>query len=225
MTRIIRPASFAAWLTVSTAGILLALTACAVPAPTPRETIPHDADTGQTIAEAREAIDAVPGISVTGFAGGGPPNVKGNTGYSVELAIDTGYTVLYGDLLVDYIVRNVWSVGEGYMPNTQIQISARTADGEPFFDLTTAGVGSAWMGGQPSAPSQHSTIIIPLAPTIPRASAIYPCSHGTVHGLATHPSPSLTESRSKTTEGLHVADVRMPYGAVTFRLTAATGRH
>lgn len=170
MTRTVRPTSFAAWLTALAAGILLALTACAVPAPTPRETIPHDADTGQTMAEAREAIDAVPGISVTGFAGGGPPNVKGNTGYSVQIAIDPGYTVLYGDLLVDYIVRNVWSVGEGYMPNTQIQISARTADGEPFFDLSTAGVGSAWMGGQPSAPSQHNTIIIPLSADDPEGA-------------------------------------------------------
>lgn len=152
------------------AGILLALTACAVPAPSPRETIPHDADSGQTIAAAREAIDAVPGVSVTDFAGGGPPNVKGNTGYAVALAIDPGYTVLYGDLLVDYIVRNVWSVGEGYMPNTQIQISATTADGEPFFDLSTAGVGSAWMGGQPSVPSQHNTIIIPLSADDPEGA-------------------------------------------------------
>ncbi len=152
------------------AGILLALTACAVPAPSPRETIPHDADSGQTITEAREAIDAVPGISVTDFAGGGPPNVKGNTGYAVALAIDPGYTVLHGDVLVDYIVRNVWSVGEGYMPNTQIQISATTADGEPFFDLSTAGVGSAWMGGQPSVPSQHNTIIIPLSADDPEGA-------------------------------------------------------
>ncbi len=152
------------------AGILLALTACAVPAPSPRETIPHDADSGQTITEAREAIDAVPGISVTDFAGGGPPNVKGNTGYAVALAIDPGYTVLHGDVLVDYVVRNVWSVGEGYMPNTQIQISATTADGEPFFDLSTAGVGSAWMGGQPSVPSQHNTIIIPLSADDPEGA-------------------------------------------------------
>ncbi len=152
------------------AGILLALTACAVPAPSPRETISHDADSGQTITEAREAIEAVPGISVTDFAGGGLPNVKGNTGYAVALAIDPGYTVLYGDLLVDYIVRNVWSVGEGYMPNTQIQISATTADGEPFFDLSSAGVGSAWMGGQASVPSQHNTIIVPLSADDPEGA-------------------------------------------------------
>lgn len=174
MTRTLRPASAAASLTASlaalAAGMLLALTACTAPAPTPRQTIPHDADTGQTIAEAREAIDAVPGISVIGFDGGGPPNVKGNTGYSIQLAIEPGYTVLYGDLLVDYIVRNIWSVGEGYMPNTQIQISARTADGEPFFDLTAAGVGSAWMGGQPSAPKQHNSIIIPLSADDPEGA-------------------------------------------------------
>jgi hypothetical protein len=150
--------------------MLLALTACTAPAPSPEQSIPHDSVTGQTIAEAREAIDAVPGISVTGFDGGGPPNVKGNTGYAVALAIDPGYTVLDGDLLVDHIVRNVWSVGEGYMPNTQIQISARTADGEPFFDLSAAGVGSAWMGGQPSAPAQHNTIIIPLSADDPEGA-------------------------------------------------------
>ncbi|MCP1412950.1 hypothetical protein [Paenarthrobacter sp. A20] len=145
------------------AGILLTLTACTVPAPSPRQTIPHDAGTGQTLAEAREAIDAVPGILVTDFAGGGPPNVKGNTGYSVAFEIDPGYAVLHGDVLVDYIVRSTWSVGEGYMPNTQIQISASTADGEPLFDLASAATGSGWIPPLSRDPSQHSTVVIPLS--------------------------------------------------------------
>ncbi|MCT9868760.1 hypothetical protein [Paenarthrobacter aurescens] len=146
------------------AGIVLTLTACTVPTPSPKQTIPHDADTGQTLAEARAAIDAVPGISVTDFVGGGPPNVKGNTGYSVAFDVDPGYTVLHGDVLVDYIVRNVWSVGEGYMPNTQIQISSTTADGEPLFDLASAATGSGWIPPLSRAPSPHSSVVIPLSP-------------------------------------------------------------
>ncbi|MGO4144619.1 hypothetical protein AB4Y77_05995 [Paenarthrobacter sp. YAF11_1] len=147
------------------AGILLSLAACTPPIlePTPAQTIPHDAASGQKLAEAREAIEAIPGISVTNFTGGNDPNIKGNTGYSIWFRVDPGYTLQAGDVLVDYIVRNVWSVGEGYMPNTQIQISSSTADGEPLIDLSAAGVGSAWTGGPASAPSQHSTIIIPLS--------------------------------------------------------------
>ncbi|WP_310201895.1 hypothetical protein [Paenarthrobacter nitroguajacolicus] len=163
------------------AGIFLFLTACSVPVPSPppssapspsspRQSIPHDADTGQTLAEAREAIEAVPGISVTGFVGGGAPNVKGNTGYSVAFDIDPGYTVSYGDLLVDYIIRTVWSVGEGYMPTTDIRISARTADGDPLFDLTAAAVGSAWLSPRTSTPSQYSTVVIPLSADDPEGA-------------------------------------------------------
>lgn len=169
MTRINRAVAKAAVVAV----IVFFLMACTARAPLPEQTsqsIPHDAGTGQTLAEAREAIDAVPGISVTNFAGGGPPNVKGNTGYAVAFDVEPGYTLTHGDLLVDYIVRTVWAIGEGYMPNTQLQISARTADGEPFFDLSTAGVKSAWTGGRASTPSQHNTIVIPLSPDDPEGA-------------------------------------------------------
>lgn len=170
MTRTNRAVAKAAVVAV----IVSSLIACTAPAPSAEQTsqsIPHDADTGQSIAEAREAIDAVPGISVTNFAGGGAPNVKGNTGYAVAFDIEPGYTLTHGDLLVDYIVRNVWAVGEGYMPNTQIQISASTADGAPFFDLTAAAVGSAWLNPKTSSiPSQHSTVIIPLSADDPEGA-------------------------------------------------------
>jgi hypothetical protein len=36
--------------------------------------------------------------------------------------------------------------------------------------LTAAGVGSAWMGGQPSAPKQHNSIIIPLSADDPEGA-------------------------------------------------------
>ena len=170
MSRANRTATQAALIAV----ILLSLVSCAAPVPLPEassQSIPHDADSGQTIAEARGAIDAIPGISVTSFTGGGPPNVKGHTGYAVAFAIEPGYTLVYGDLLIDYIIRNVWAVGEGYMPNTQIQISASTADGEPFFDLAAAAVGSAWVSPKTSAtPSQHSTVIIPLSADDPEGA-------------------------------------------------------
>lgn len=170
MNRANRPVTRAAIVAV----VLLALISCSAPAPLPEQTsqsLPHDADTGQTISEAREAIDAIPGISVTNFAGGEPPNVKGNTGYIVGFAIEPGYTLAHGDLLVDYIIRNVWAVGEGYMPNTQIQISASTADGEPFFDLAAAAEGSTWRSPKTSsAPSQHSSVIFPLSADDPRGA-------------------------------------------------------
>ncbi|WP_354230175.1 hypothetical protein [Arthrobacter bambusae] len=148
------------------AGILLSLAACTMPIlePTPAQTIPHDAATGQTLAEAREAIEAIPGISVTNFVGGNAPNIKGNTGYSVSFRVDPGYTLQAGDVLVDYIVRNVWSVGEGYLPNTQIQISSSTADGEPLFDLESAAAGSGWIPPVSPDPSQHSSVVVQLNP-------------------------------------------------------------
>ena len=159
----------AAPLTLILAGALLGLAACTVPGtpPTARETIPHDAPTGQTLAQARAAIESIPGIAVTDFTGGTAPNIKGNTGYHVGISVDPGHSIQSGDALVDYIVRTTWSVGEGYKPTTQIAISSSTADGQPPFDLAAAGVKSGWTIKQSTpaaAADQYSSIVVELNP-------------------------------------------------------------
>lgn len=148
----------AAALSLATAVVLAGCT----PAPEPAEEVPHDAATGRSLDDARSAIEDIPGITVTRFVGGVTPNVKGNTGYDIVLHIDPGYSVEAGDLVVDYIVRQVWSIGEGYMPNTQIALTVVTADGEPYFDLNAAGVGSAWLPPEEAEPSQRNIVIISL---------------------------------------------------------------
>lgn len=142
------------------AASLVALTSCS--ATSPDDDIPHDDPAGQTLDEARAAIEEIPGITVTEFAGGGEPNVKGNTGYSMSLDIEPGYTVVKGAYFVDYIVRQVWSVGEGWMPNTQLALTTVTADGEPPFSLGAAAL--TWAPSNGVEAEQRATVIIALDP-------------------------------------------------------------
>lgn len=160
----------------SVVALTIALSGCSSSPPSPGEpqsaadTIPHDAETGQTLDEARASIEAISGIAVTEFTGGGRPNVKGNTGYTVALTIEPGYVVDYGDLLVDFVVWSVWSVGEGYMPNTQIEIRTSTGDGEPYFDLSASGAGAGWTYGPVRESAQHTTLVVPLSEDSPEGA-------------------------------------------------------
>ena len=140
------------------AASLIALTSCSGPA----DELPYDDPAGQTLEEARAAIEDIPGITVTEFTGGGEPNVKGNTGYSLAIEIEPGYQVLKGAYFVHYIVRQVWSVGEGWKPNAQLAITTTTADGSPLFHLGAAA--SRWTGGNDQKPSERTTVVIPLDP-------------------------------------------------------------
>ena len=132
---------------------MLALSSCS--------TVPHDSEAGQTRAEAREALEAVPGITVTDFSGGDKPNVKGNTGYAVEFEIEPGYSVERGDLLIDYVVRLIWSIGEGYMPTEELRLVVTTAEWEPRFDLVAA-TEAAHLTAKATQIGDRNTVLIPV---------------------------------------------------------------
>jgi hypothetical protein len=137
---------------VAVAG-MLALSSCG--------TVPHDSVAGQTRAEAREALEAVPGITVASFSGGDKPNVKGNTGYAVEFEIEPGYIVERGDLLIDYVVRLIWSIGEGYMPTEELRLVVTTAEWEPHFDLVAA-TEAAQLTAKATQIGDRNTVLIPV---------------------------------------------------------------
>lgn len=132
---------------------MLALSSCS--------TVPHDSEAGQTRAEAREALEAVPGITVTDFSGGDKPNVKGNTGYAVEFEIEPGWNVERGDLLIDYVVRLIWSIGEGYMPTEELRLVVTTAEWEPHFDLVAA-TEAAHLTAKATQIGDRNTVLIPV---------------------------------------------------------------
>lgn len=152
------------WFALSlVAASILALTGCAIGGGGAGEGIPHDAASGgQTLAEMRESLDALPGISVSEITGGDRPNVKGNTGYAVALEVEPGYAIADGAALVDFVVASVWSVREGYMPNARIDISVRTSSPEGF-DVAAAAQQAGWVQDAATAPSAYSSASIEVA--------------------------------------------------------------
>jgi hypothetical protein len=90
---------------------------------TPYPEIPRYAKSGgQTQAQLDATLKTISGITFTD-ASGGSPNVKGNTGYAFTLKVKPGYQVADAAKLVDFLVRSAWSVRDGWMPNTTIEIS------------------------------------------------------------------------------------------------------
>lgn len=153
------------WLAVSAvAASVIALAGCAMgggggSAPD----VPHDAASGgQTLAEMRDSLGAVPGLLVTDVVGGERPNVKGNTGYALSLEVEPGYAVADGAALVDFVVASVWSVREGYMPNARIDIRVRTPEAAPF-DVAAAAADAGWTSAGTTAPSTYSSVAIDLS--------------------------------------------------------------
>ncbi|MFJ4044521.1 hypothetical protein ACIPV2_02120 [Microbacterium sp. NPDC089987] len=136
---------------------------CAARTDRPSDTIPHDAPSGgQTLAEMQDSLGSIPGITVTD-ASSAPPNIKGNTGYSIDLEVQPGYTVLDGPALVDFVVASVWSVREGYMPNAQIDISVSMPPGG-VFDVAAAAVESGWAKEARLPAGERSTVGVLLNP-------------------------------------------------------------
>lgn len=122
---------------------------------TPSPDIPHDATSGgQTHAELLDTLEGVPGLQVEA-ARGGPPNVKGNTGFEYRLALAPGYRLADAGALVDYLVQAAWSVRDGWMPNTSVEIGIiGLPDDGP--DLVQAAVDGGWV----PAGSQNSDGVV-----------------------------------------------------------------
>ncbi|PNW08398.1 hypothetical protein C1632_11140 [Microbacterium testaceum] len=112
-----------------------------------RYDIPHDAQTGgQTFDEMTAAVSEIPGISVD-VSGGDPPNIKGNTGYEISVTVQPGYRIVDGPALISFLTESVWSVREGYMPNTQIAIGVTDNAGSDF-DAASAAAAAGWIASR-----------------------------------------------------------------------------
>ncbi|MDQ1128824.1 hypothetical protein [Microbacterium sp. SORGH_AS_0888] len=71
-----------------------------------RDEVPHNAPAGgQTLSEMQAAVSDIPGISVD-VAGGGPPNIKGNTGYAIAVTVDSGYRIVDGPTLISFLIES-----------------------------------------------------------------------------------------------------------------------
>lgn len=119
---------------------------------TPDPKIPHDAEAGgQTQSQLDAELASIVGLTVTSAAGS-RPNVKGNTGYAYALVIDPAYEVADVAGLVDFLVASAWSVREGYMPNSTIDISVSVgAEPTELVDLVDGAEQAGWVpeGSQP----------------------------------------------------------------------------
>lgn len=125
--------------------VALGLAACAEgPRATGADEIPHDASSGgQTREEAEAALGAIPGIALRELSGGERPNLKGNTGYSVTLELDPSHVIVDGAELVTFVAETVWSIREGWMPNTDIGIWM-VAGPDTDVDITAAAHEAGW---------------------------------------------------------------------------------
>jgi hypothetical protein len=146
----------AASILIGALALALTLTACAS---APGPSIPQNAKTeGQTLAEMQAAVAVIPGIAVLEADGGGPPNIKDNTGYSFTLRLDPAYEVADGPALVEFFARSAWSVREGYLPNATIDITVLSDKTRPF-DVRAAAEQSGWATHWPVEPHEGSSTI------------------------------------------------------------------
>lgn len=108
--------------------------------------IPRDADSGgQTQDDLDETLADLTGLQVT-HAAGSNPNAKGNTGYGFDLELDPGYQIVDAPGLVTFLVESAWSVRDGYLPNTTVEIRL---DAGPLpsdkIDIVGAAEESGWV--------------------------------------------------------------------------------
>ncbi|MCM3659065.1 hypothetical protein M3147_17560 [Agromyces mediolanus] len=122
--------------------VLATATGCAS-SPRPIDPVPHDAATGgQTLQQMTNSLDTIPGLSWD-VTGGGRPNIKGNTGYAVHVTVQPGHRIVDGPALVTFILESVWSVREGYLPNSEVSISVDAGTGSAF-DVAAAAADAGW---------------------------------------------------------------------------------
>lgn len=84
--------------------------------------IPRFAESGgQTQDQLDASLESIPGLTVE-RATGSEPNTKGNTGYSFDLVLGSSHEIADAPALIDFLVESAWSVRDGYMPNTSVEI-------------------------------------------------------------------------------------------------------
>ena len=156
-----RPAQAALVALIATAA--LGIAACTGPQSTDP---PGDASgRGQTLAELTRTLDEIDGLTFTAV-GGSEPNVKGNTGFVVRVALDPEYELVDTAALVDFLVEAAWSVNDDPMPNTTVEIAYLGIPGDDT-DVGAAARESGWLApgartGQ-VAPNGSSMVSVPVA--------------------------------------------------------------
>lgn len=135
--------------------------------------IPEEAPAGgQTLAEAKAALESIPGLILNELYCSDGPNAKGNTGCSVHLELEPDHEIVDGPELVTYVVETVWSIREGWMPNVDIRIWM-TAGPDADFDIVAAAYETGWTvlertrgfdpGGELN-PEGKSNVAVPVTP-------------------------------------------------------------
>lgn len=145
------------------APVVLGLSACASTDPTtPQAGTVRD---GQTLAELTETLDGIDGLTFS-RVDGSERNVKGNSGFTVDVALEPGYQLDDPEALVTFLVEAAWSVDDRTMPNTTVEIGYRgvVADG---ITLGEAAQQSGWLSSEARtgqiAPDGSSRVSVPVA--------------------------------------------------------------
>ncbi|MEV8251827.1 hypothetical protein AB0O87_13005 [Microbacterium sp. NPDC076768] len=152
------------WFTVSLVAVsLLVFVGCSFEKSDSRDVVPHDAESGgQTLDEMNASlVEAFPGVHVSRLSSSDGPNLKGNTGYSLTFDVDPDRTIVDGAAFVDFVVESVWSVRDGYMPNSQISISVSTSSPEGY-DVVAAAAEAGWVASREPNPQDFSDVAIVL---------------------------------------------------------------
>lgn len=142
---------------------MLGLSACAGTDTTP----PQDETSGdgQTLAELTQTLDGIEGLTFS-RVDGSERNVKGNSGFTVDVTLDPGYQLDDPEALVTYLVEAAWSVEDRTMPNTTVEIGYQGIAGDGI-DLGEAAKQSGWVSREARtgdvSPDGFSRVSIPVA--------------------------------------------------------------
>ncbi|WP_430592082.1 hypothetical protein [Humidisolicoccus flavus] len=98
---------------------LFGISAC-VPIADSEPQVEHS-DNGQTLDELQLVLEGLEGLTITtpGTVG---PNIKGNTGIVFDVTLDPDYVLSNPAGLIEFITESAWSVNDGEMPNTTVEI-------------------------------------------------------------------------------------------------------
>ncbi|PPG31247.1 hypothetical protein [Pseudoclavibacter sp. RFBB5] len=128
--------------------------------------IPRDAETGgQTLAELEDTLDAIEGLTFSDV-GGSAPNVKGNTGFGVNVTLEEGYQLADPGALLVFLTESAWSVRDDHMPNIAIEIRF-TGPADDGIDMTAVGIETGWVPSASSTPgvadNGFTSVSVPVA--------------------------------------------------------------
>lgn len=143
--------------------VVLGLSACAATDTTAQQ----DGTTGdgQSLAELTQTLDGIEGLTFS-RVDGSERNIKGNSGFTVDVTLEPGYQLDDPEALVTYLVEAAWSVDDRTMPNTTVEIGYQGIVGDGI-DLGEAAKQSGWVSSEARtgdvSPQGFSRVSIPVA--------------------------------------------------------------